>query len=119
MGRLLHTSQSNKTYCKSQQIKTFNMFVRLNHAIVHTDNLLTEGTRAGFPFRQDLGNWVCKKNPECIKKTGCVKCWLATLAIHSFSILPHLQPKINKLLAHLLQIWLLFEPNSSKNLKNV
>ena len=28
-----------------------------------------------------------------IWETGCVKCWLATLAIHSFSFLPHLQPK--------------------------
>ena len=24
--------------------------------------------------------------------TGCVKCWLVTLAINSFSFLPHLQP---------------------------
>ena len=32
-------------------------------------------------FRQDLGNWVCKK------KNGCVKFWLATLAIHSFSMI--------------------------------
>ena len=68
--------------------------------------LLIIGCRQGF--RQDLGNWVCKKN------TGCVKFWLATLAINSFSFLPHLQPQ-----KQFFRPFIKYCPIVKKNLKNV
>ena len=44
----------------------------------------------------------------CVKKqTGCVQFWHATLAIHSFSFLPHLQPK-NQFFSPIIKCWATF-----------
>ena len=47
--------------------------------------------------------------------TGCVKFWLATLAIHSFS--PHLQPK-KQICSKNIQYWVTFVAQIFKKPKN-
>ena len=76
---------------KSRKRKKTKRYAKKGPSIHTIIWFITERTRVEWFltqwFRQDWGNWVCKQ------KTGCVKCWLATLAILSFWFLPHLQPK--------------------------
>ena len=63
------------------------------------ENLYSRGVFQSFSDKNVrefviFSSYYLDTNFDRIWETGCVKFWLATLAIHSFSVLPHLQPTI-------------------------